>query len=74
MKSALALSDAFERGLISDMEPFRLWCRQIAEEIGGRESDHWSELFSEESIPAALQMALNALVNGAALKHGWEGL
>jgi ABC-type Fe3+-hydroxamate transport system substrate-binding protein/adenosylcobinamide amidohydrolase len=74
LEAALALSDAFERGLISDLEPFNRWCRQIAEEIGGRKPDRWSELFADESIPVPLRMALNALTNGAALKHGWEGL
>jgi hypothetical protein len=74
VEAALALSDAAERGLISDLEPFGLWCRQVAEEIGARKPDRWSELFSEENIPVTIRMALNALVNGAALKHGWEGI
>jgi ABC-type Fe3+-hydroxamate transport system substrate-binding protein/adenosylcobinamide amidohydrolase len=71
LEAALALSDAFERGLISNLDPFQPWCRQIAEEIGGRKPDRWSELFADESVPVPLRMALNALMNGAALKHGW---
>jgi iron complex transport system substrate-binding protein len=74
VEAALALGDASERGLISNLDPFQLWCRQMAEEIGGRKAERWSELLSDENVPATIRMALNALMNGAALKHGWEGI
>lgn len=72
VEAALALSDASERGLLSDLDPLNLWCRQIAEEIAGRKLDEWSEPIADETIPVAIRMSLNALMNGAALKHGKE--
>jgi hypothetical protein len=74
VEAALALSDASERGLVSSLEPFDLWCRQIAEEIGGRKLEGWTDFLADEDLPAPIRMSLNALMNGAALKHGWEGI
>ena len=69
LEAALALSDAHERGLVSNLEPFALWCRGMAGEIGGKEITHWAEPIQDEALPAALRMALNALLNGAAARQ-----
>jgi iron complex transport system substrate-binding protein len=36
VKAALALSNDYQRGLISDLGSYQLWCNSVAEEIAGR--------------------------------------
>lgn len=66
IESALALTDAHERGLVSNLDSFDSWCRTVAVEVAGREIPHWRELVSDDQIPVVLKMSLNALLNGLA--------
>jgi iron complex transport system substrate-binding protein len=64
MESAFALSDAYERGLISELVAYRWWCHQVAEEIAGRKITGWKDWVTSEDIPVVVRISLNALLNG----------
>jgi ABC-type Fe3+-hydroxamate transport system substrate-binding protein/adenosylcobinamide amidohydrolase len=64
MESALALSDAYERGLIKDLGPFRQWCRGMAAEIAGRPVVLLLEPLGDADLPTVLRLAFNALLTG----------
>jgi len=68
IKASLAISDNYERGLISDLSVFELWCRNVAEEIAGREIESMSELIAYEDMPCVLRMVLNSILNGLYLR------
>jgi len=68
VKTALAVSDQAEIGLISDLEPFRLWCRRVASQIAGREISQLRDVVTTNRIPEAVKMSLNALLNGIMMK------
>lgn len=68
MEAAFAISDAHERGLVADLDAFNLWCRKIAGEIAGKETDGMIDFIDRKNIPEAVQMALNAILNGLNLK------
>ncbi len=64
IESSLALSDSYERGLISDLSAYEEACTRIAEEIAGRKIDTPLDLIALNNIPLPLRMGLNALLNG----------
>ncbi|MCE5336951.1 MAG: adenosylcobinamide amidohydrolase [Desulfobacteraceae bacterium] len=64
VESAFALSDAHERGLLTNLEGFGSWCRSVAEGIAGREIEPWIEHVTEEEVPVVMRMLLNAFLNG----------
>jgi len=65
LESALALSDAHERGLIRDVTLYQEWCRTIASQIAGQEVEKVQEFILDPHIPPVLKTALNALFTGA---------
>lgn len=68
VESGLALSDAYERGLVTNLDAFASWCRAVAEDIAGRQIQDYRELVSTDEIPLVLKMSLNALLNGLAYR------
>ncbi|MGA2402854.1 MAG: adenosylcobinamide amidohydrolase [Syntrophobacteraceae bacterium] len=64
LESAFALSDANEKGLLSNLGAFETWCRSVAEEIAGKKLETWSDFITSEEIPVVMRMSLNALLNG----------
>ncbi len=64
LEAALSFSDAHERGLVHDWEPFRLWARAISDDLAGRPIGEWKERVGGEDIPMMLRVALNAVLNG----------
>jgi ABC-type Fe3+-hydroxamate transport system substrate-binding protein/adenosylcobinamide amidohydrolase len=64
LESAFALSDANERGLLSNREAFETWCRSVADEIAGKKLETWTDFVTSEEIPVVMRMSLNALLNG----------
>ncbi len=68
MQSAFALSDAYDRGLFTDLAAHELWCKTIAEEIAGMKIPQLRDLVGEEDIPLPLKMSLNALLNGISFR------
>ena len=65
LESALALSDAYERGLIRDLNFYQEWCRTIASQIAGQEVGKIQEFIQDPQIPSVLKTALNAIFTGA---------
>ncbi len=64
MESALALSDARERGQIGELDLFEMWARSVAEEIAGGPLPEWKELVTKEDIPVIVRVSFNAVLNG----------
>jgi len=64
LESALALSDAHERGLTCDAEAFGLWARSVAEDIAGEPVAEWRELVVADNVPPILKTALDGVLNG----------
>ena len=64
IQSSLSISDDYERGLIADLSPFKLWCRELAGEIAGQEIDEMMDLVALDNLPIVVKMSLNALLNG----------
>ena len=68
VEAAFAISDAYERGIVSDLDAFSLWCKEMAEEIAGREADNLIDFIDRKDIPRVVQMALNSILNGLYLR------
>jgi len=64
VEAAFAMSDDYERGLISDLSSFRSWGHSIAQEIAGAPIEHLDPLLVRDGMPEVLSEALNALANG----------
>ena len=64
MASALAVSDDYERGLISDLSSFQTWAGSMAEQMTGGPIEDYEDLISSADLPPVLYLALNALANG----------
>ena len=68
IEGAMALSDCYERGLMKDLEGFKIFCREIAEEIAGKKIKKMRQLVAYKTLPRVMDMALNALLNGVYAK------
>lgn len=64
VSAAMAISDAYEAGLVPDLGTYRRWCRQTAEEIAGGRIEPMTELIADTEIPTVMRLCANALVNG----------
>jgi iron complex transport system substrate-binding protein len=62
LTAAFAISDHYERGLISDLSSFDKWCNAIARQIGGKNVDV-KEVENPEQ-PLVIRKALGAIVSG----------
>lgn len=71
VESALALSDAHEKGLIKDLGLFEQWCGIVAGRIAGKDI-LVRDLVTDDSIPITLKTALNAILTGALEKLSHE--
>ncbi|MBW1806054.1 MAG: adenosylcobinamide amidohydrolase, partial [Deltaproteobacteria bacterium] len=68
ISSSLSLSDDYEKGLITDLGPYRLWCNEISEKIAGKKVDKMIDLVAQENISEVVKTSLNALLNGLYIK------
>ncbi len=68
LESAMALGDAYERGLVRDLVEYRDWCRNVASEICGKRVDMLGKLVPSDQIPLVLRVSLNAILHGAYLR------
>ena len=65
LEASMALSDAWQRGLISDLDFYKDQSRHLAEEIAGCKIEDWTGLASSwPEMPPALALALESLMNG----------
>ncbi|WP_321494087.1 helical backbone metal receptor [uncultured Desulfobacter sp.] len=78
MESALALSDAHERGQVKNLDAFDLWCGQIVEKITGQPVERpidtmdITDMIHDDRIPIVIIKALNAVMTGARARVGEE--
>jgi adenosylcobinamide amidohydrolase len=64
IQSSLALSDDYEKGLVSDLTEYNEWAKSVAEEIAEREIDDIKEIALTENLPRVIGISLNAVCNG----------
>jgi len=64
IESSFILSDDYEKGLLTDLTTYDLYCKTVAEEIAGRKIDHMEDLIEMKELPIVLKRAVNALLNG----------
>lgn len=69
IEAAMGLSDAYEKGQVTDLTAFEGWCRNLADEIAGRWIKEWTDYVTAPEIPMVMKMALDALLNGLAAKE-----
>ncbi len=68
VECAMAVSDAYERGLVRDLTWFQEACYQVAAQVAGRPIDEPAHgTCPDTDVPAPLSMALNALLAGLAV-------
>jgi adenosylcobinamide amidohydrolase len=71
--AAMEIGDGEQRDLTGDLSAFNAWSKAIAEEIAGRSIVEPKPLARlPETMPTALQIALNALMNGIHYRDGDE--
>ena len=64
IKASFALSDDYEKELMTDLRAYDLWCKQVAEEIAGKKITVMKDILQAENIPLVIRMALNTIFNG----------
>ncbi len=64
INASFAISDDYEKGLISDLSSFDSWCREIAEEIAGKSIEFTDDLIGDSDLPVVIYKTFNTLVNG----------
>jgi hypothetical protein len=64
VEAAMAMSDIYEAGLITDLSAFETWCRTMADEIAGKPLKTHRPLIDDATMPRVQRMALDAIING----------
>lgn len=64
VESSFALSDAYEKGLISDLKGYDHLCRDMAQELAGKKLEHIAVQIAPNGIPLVLEKGFNALLTG----------
>ena len=64
IKSALVLSDDYQKGLLDNLSAYNIQCKGVAEKIAGNKISELKDLVGIDDIPVVLKFALNALLNG----------
>ena len=64
LAASLAISDAYEKGLIADLTSFTNWGMQVAGELAGFDVQELDDMKLSKDIPHVQRMALNALLYG----------
>lgn len=67
LETAMALSDAWERGLVTDLSAYKGWCNQMATEIAGGQVPEKS-FTGDTDLPKPLSLAVDALLKGIEYK------
>jgi len=73
METALALSDAYERGQVLDLSAFADYCRLIARELAEKPVTEWQTVSFPGELPRPVQMACEAFINGLAVRAQSSG-
>ncbi len=69
LETAFAVSDAYEKGLLTDLNAHEEHCKIIAEKIAGTKIAIMEDFLLETGMPPVLRMTLNAMVNGIRNKY-----
>lgn len=69
LQAALAISDAYENGLVNDLSAFEVWCHSQAVKIGGKERVN-PVMLDNQTFPKVVKKALEALLTGLATREG----
>jgi len=72
LESVLAVSDAREKGLITDLTFFTEGCRGVASKIAGKKILVIKDLVTDDTLPITLKIAFNAIFTGALEKLSHE--
>jgi iron complex transport system substrate-binding protein len=64
METALALSDAYERGQVLDLSAFADYCKIIAQGVAGKPVTQWQTVSFQRELPRPVHMACEAFING----------
>ncbi|SCY37594.1 helical backbone metal receptor [Desulfoluna spongiiphila] len=67
LETAMALSDAWERGLVTDLSAYTGWCNEMAKEIAGGQVPDRS-FTGDTDLPKPLGLAVDALLKGIEYK------
>ena len=73
LEAAMALADARTGGRAKDLSFFGSWCRQVAEEIAGRPVDRIADFVTDDQVPRAVKMALDAILTGVRQRVQCQG-
>jgi iron complex transport system substrate-binding protein len=68
METAMALSDANERGQVLDLSSFADYCKMVARELAGKSVTEWQTISFQGELPRPLHMACEAFINGLAAR------
>ncbi len=63
LKAIMAISDAYEKGLVEDLSSIDLWCETVANQIAGHQVTISNR--GLEGVPTVLAKGLGALLRGA---------
>jgi hypothetical protein len=69
VEASLAISDHYERKLVSDLSGFEFWCDGMANTIAEKPVTEKRLFEFSEPMPHVLTMAFEALLNGIVTKH-----
>ncbi len=64
LEASFAVSDDYEKGLLTDLSAHERNCKNLAETIAGTKIDKMKDLLAGNDLPPVLRMTLNAMVNG----------
>ena len=64
LEASFAVSDDYEKGLLTDLSAHERNCKDLAETIAGTKIDKMKDLLAGNDLPPVLRMTLNAMVNG----------
>ena len=69
MESALAVSDDYDKGLLTDLTAFNLMALDICSQVAEKEVTQIKDYIGRDDLPAVIKTALNALLTGIYEKH-----
>lgn len=64
METAFAAGDAFNSGVVRDLQLFQDSCKSVSKQISGAKVDTWIEFVPEDTAVKPIRLALDALLNG----------
>ncbi len=63
VEASLSISDDYEKGKISDITPYQLWCKNIAKDISGKDVEIKS-FVNNNHLPEVIKLCFNSILSG----------